>query len=54
MQHRVLLKPGWITKLNMYMNETGEMDSITFLGDGAKENEVYNKNQALIFGPMKI
>jgi len=49
MQHRVLLQPGWRTTLNMYMNEAGELDSITFHGDGAKENEVYNKNRTLIF-----
>ncbi len=48
-QSRVVLQTGWKTTLNIYMNEEGEMDSTTFEGDGAEENEVYNNNLTLSF-----
>ena len=49
LQSRVVLKPGWKTTINIFMNGVGEMDSTTFEGDGAGENEVYNNNLNLIF-----
>ena len=49
MQSWVVLKAGWKTTMNIYMNEAGEMDSTTFVGDGAEENEVYNNNLTLSF-----
>jgi hypothetical protein len=52
LQSRVVLKTGWNTTMNIYMNEEGNTDSTTFDGDGAEENEVYNKNLALIFGTV--
>ncbi|MCG8306375.1 MAG: TlpA family protein disulfide reductase [Cytophagales bacterium] len=48
-QSRVVLKTGWKTTMNIYMNAEGEMDSTTFDGDGAEENEVYNNNLTLSF-----
>ena len=52
LQSRVVLKTGWKTTMNIYMNEEGKMDSTTFDGDGAEENEVYNKNLTLIFNTV--
>ena len=53
LQSRVVLKTSWKTTMNIYMNEEGKMDSTTFDGDGAEENEVYNKNLTLIFGSVE-
>jgi len=52
LQSMFVLKTGWKTTMNIYMNEEGTTDSTTFDGDGAEENEVYNKNLALIFGTV--
>ena len=49
LKSRVMVKPGWHTSLNIYMNEAGKMDSTTFDGDGAKENETYNNMLDMIF-----
>jgi len=49
LKSRVVLQPGWHTSLNIYMNAAGKMDSTTFDGDGAKENEVYNNMLDMIF-----
>ncbi len=54
MQNRVVLKAGWKTTINIYMNEEGKMDSTTFDGDGAEENEVYNNNWNLIFEAQSL
>ena len=48
LKNRVVMKPGWKTTIAIHKNAAGKMDSSIFNGDGAEENEVYNKNFKLI------
>lgn len=47
-QGHVCLRPGWQTTFNLRLNEQGEKETITFDGDGADENEVFNATMSLI------
>lgn len=35
----VYMKTGWSTHVNVYLNEEGKLDSVTFTGDGSAENK---------------
>ena len=47
-QANICLKPGWQTTFNLSISEQGEKNAITFEGDAADENDVFNAAMKLI------
>ncbi|MGK7397838.1 MAG: TlpA family protein disulfide reductase [Candidatus Cyclobacteriaceae bacterium M3_2C_046] len=43
------LKPEWQLEIEMLINEQGEIDSLTFSGDGAMENDTYQHLEEMKF-----